>query len=70
MNHPTPTTHGAWRVINGQLVDESTRAPLIASTDVREGGPGIPVPAADAPNPPVATGRKKSQSKESPNGTA
>lgn len=23
MNHPTPTRHGAWRVIDGQLVDEN-----------------------------------------------
>lgn len=23
MSKPTPTSHGAWRVINGRLVDES-----------------------------------------------
>lgn len=24
MNKPTPTSHGTWRVIDGELVDEST----------------------------------------------
>ena len=78
MSKPTPTRHGKWRMIDGQLVDESTLTgtqgqivdlaqvaePLIASTDVREGGPGIPVPPADAPNPSPATRRSKPKSKE------
>lgn len=25
---PTPTVHGAWRVVNGKLVDESTLPPV------------------------------------------
>ena len=85
MSHPTPTTHGDWHVIDGQLVDlsaslsgtgtdlvplESTGEPLIASTEEREGDPGIAVPPADAPHPSAANGRRKTQSKESPNGTA
>ena len=28
---PTPTTHGAWRVIDGQLVDESAQVPPAAT---------------------------------------
>lgn len=31
MSKPTPTTHGAWRVINGQLVDENERPPVVVS---------------------------------------
>lgn len=66
MSKPTPTTHGAWRVIDGQLVNESEAGtpveqvaePVWASTDVRIGGPGIAVPDADKPNPPAAAGRK------------
>ncbi|KAF1692762.1 hypothetical protein CSC62_14100 [Pseudoxanthomonas jiangsuensis] len=74
MSKPTPTIHGAWRVRNGQLVDESVvlaavieqtpEAPLIASADVRQGGPGLAVPPADAPNPPRHRGRNKTPSKE------
>ncbi|CAD7380785.1 hypothetical protein ABFU56_02935 [Xanthomonas campestris pv. campestris] len=59
MNKPTPTSGGAWRVVDGQLIDESTEAPQItqvvepiyAHTDIRLGGPGLPVPDADAPTP-------------------
>ncbi|MEA9886118.1 hypothetical protein VDG05_17580 [Xanthomonas campestris pv. raphani] len=59
MNKPTPTSGGAWRVVDGQLIDESTEAPQIAQvvepiyahTDIRLGGPGLSVPDADAPNP-------------------
>lgn len=66
MNKPTPTTHGAWRVIDDQLVNESgadvpveqVAEPVMASTDMRIGGPGIAVPDADKPNPPAAPGRK------------
>lgn len=65
MSKPTPTTHGAWRVIDGQLVNESGAAPVeqvadaaVSSTDVRVGGPGIAVPDADKPTPPAAPGRK------------
>lgn len=66
MSKHTPTTHGAWRVIDGQLVNESgagtaveqVAEPVLASTDERIGGPGIEVPDADKPNPPAATGRK------------
>ena len=74
MSKPTPTTHGAWRVRNGRLVDEAAPpaieieqtpdAPLIAHTDEREGGLGQPVPPADAPNPPRPRGRNKTPSKE------
>lgn len=66
MKKPTPTTHGAWRVIDGQLVNESEAGtpveqvaePVMASTDERVGGPGIAVPDADKPNPPAPPGRK------------
>lgn len=69
MKKPTPTTHGAWRMIDGQLVNESEAGtptipveqvaePVMASTDMRIGGPGIAVPDADKPNPPAAAGRK------------
>lgn len=65
MSKPTPTIHGAWRVIDGQLVNESGAAPVeqvadaaVSSTDVRIGGPGIAVPDADKPTPPAAPGRK------------
>lgn len=66
MSKHTPTTHGAWRVINGQLVNESEAGtpveqvaePVWASTDERIGGPGIAVPDADKPNPPATPGRK------------
>lgn len=66
MSKHTPTTHGAWRVIDGQLVNESgadmpveqVAEPVVASTDVRIGGPGIAVPDADKPNPPATPGRK------------
>lgn len=40
MSNPTPTRHGAWRVIDGVLIDES-------QSPQREGGPGIAVPPAD-----------------------
>lgn len=68
--HPTPTSHGAWRVIDGQLVNEDSAqtnivrrdTPLIASTDTRIGGPGIPVPPADESEP-VTTPRKTSTRK-------
>lgn len=74
MTKPTPTTHGAWRVINGQLVDES--AELVSNTGVpapaiehcpdpvavalpeRVGGPGIAVAPIDAPTLPPKGGRK------------
>lgn len=46
MSKPTPTTHGAWRVIDGQLVNEADRP---------QTGPGIPVPPVDAPNTPQTT---------------
>lgn len=66
MSKHTPTTHGAWRVIDGQLVNESgadmpveqVAELVVASTDVRIGGPGIAVPDADKPNPPATPGRK------------
>lgn len=66
MNKPTPTAHGAWRVINGQLVDESIAGtpveqvsePVVASTDVRNDGPVIAAPDADNPNSPATPGRK------------
>lgn len=66
MSKPTPTTHGAWRVINGQLVNEAESGtpiervaePMVAPTDERIGGPGIEVPDADKPNPPTTPGRK------------
>lgn len=66
MSKPTPTTHGTWRVIDGQLVNESEAGtpveqvaePVVASTDMRIGGPGIAVPDADKPNPPATPGRK------------
>lgn len=66
MSKHTPTTHGAWRMIDGQLVNESgactpveqVAEPVMASTDMRIGGPGIAVPDADKPNPPAAPGRK------------
>lgn len=70
MNKPTPTAHGAWRVIDGRLVNESEAGttieqvaePVVASADERIGGPGIEVPDATQPNPPAVSGRKnKSQ---------
>lgn len=73
MSKKTPTAHGAWRMIKGQLVDESVTGtagvaipvepvatPLVAHTDVRIGGPGIAVPPADKPNP---TGRTRPSKK-------
>lgn len=36
----TPTTHGAWRVVDGKLVDESARPP------VKPKAASIPAPAA------------------------
>ncbi len=54
MSKPTPTTHGAWRVIDGQLVNEAAGLPPAASVE-RLGGPGIPVPPVDAPNTPQTT---------------
>lgn len=54
MNKPTPTAHGTWRVIDGQLVNEAS-TPLAAAPIERLGGPGIPVPPVDAPNTPQIT---------------
>lgn len=67
---PTPITGGAWRVVNGQLIDESqvqsapieqVAEPVWASPDERAGGPDIPVPPIDAPASP-----RKSKSKPVP----
>lgn len=57
MTKPTPTHGGAWRVVNGALIDESVAGipieqvptPVYASPEVRTGGPGLPVPPADQP---------------------
>jgi len=38
MNKPTPTRHGAWRVVDGELVDEDllvTRSPGLPAEEVR-----------------------------------
>lgn len=35
MNKPTPTRHARWRVIDGQLVDESTLPAATPSSDTR-----------------------------------
>lgn len=52
MNKPTPTRHGDWHVIDGVLTDlGAAPAPVIASSDMRQGGPGIPVPPIDQPEP-------------------
>lgn len=42
---PTPTSHGAWRVVDGQLVDEST----------------LPTPAAKAIQEPTAPASPESK---------
>lgn len=54
--HPTPTTGGAWRVIDGQLVDESQ----LASADVVNAGDAAvhPLAAQDDPRPDPPTRRK------------
>lgn len=52
MNQPTPTRHGNWIIRDGELVDLDQQ-PLVAHTDARIGGPGIPVPLADQPNPDI-----------------
>ena len=73
MSKPTPTHHAAWRVINGQLVDESAELvsntgapapaiehdpdPLAVTPPERVGGPGIPVLPIDATTQPPKRGR-------------
>ena len=52
---PTPNHGGSYRVINGQLVAESDA--LDVAPVLRQGGPGIPVPDADALNTPASTPR-------------
>ncbi|WP_295937040.1 hypothetical protein [uncultured Xanthomonas sp.] len=71
MKH-TPTHGGAWRVVNGELIDESVQsaelieqraARVYAHTDLRTGGPDEAVPPIEEPNPPASAGRK-TKSKE------
>lgn len=59
MSKPTPTHHGSWRVIDGQLVDES------AGSAPR---PAVPAPAAaaaadpaDDTSPPAAKAARKNK---------
>lgn len=56
MNKPyTPTTHGAWRVIDGQLVDESQ----LPAADPTNAYADAPDPAARVdPEPPTLPRRK------------
>jgi len=61
MNKPTPTRGGAWRVVDGELIDESAEqlsTPIYAHTELRTGGPGLPVPPIDEASPPASAGRK------------
>ncbi|WP_411832324.1 hypothetical protein [Pseudoxanthomonas mexicana] len=57
-SQPTPTTHGAWRVIDGQLVNEADLPPP-APADAE---PSTPAPEAPTPNAP--THRRKASTKE------
>lgn len=68
MNKPTPTTHGAWRMVDGQLVDESQQVQGIEVEPVSIEPVSIE-PVADPaiePLPPAApapTPRRKRASK-------
>lgn len=55
---PSPTTHGAWRVIDGQLVDESQQPPAREEANTA-------APSLDAQNAPSTdtTARRKAPSK-------
>lgn len=67
MNKPTPTRGGAWRVVDGELIDESAPSadateqvaiPIYAHTELRTGSPDLPVPPIDEASPPASAGRK------------
>lgn len=74
MNKPTPTRHGAWRVIDGQLVDESTvtgNGPVDAP-EIEQIPPGEPAPVLELEQrtaepgeslPPIDTAPAKSHSR-------
>jgi hypothetical protein len=51
-NLHTPTSHGAWRVIDNQLVDESTLPPHQAETPPSPVAPLEPLAEMTAPLPP------------------
>lgn len=48
MNKPTPTTHGDWRVIDGQLVNQSiaTGDGPVPAPVIEQIPPGDPIPVA------------------------
>lgn len=70
MNHPTPTRHGAWRVIDGQLVDENATDQITPALDHAPTPPIDGKAATEAslgdqagPAEPRSTQRRKAPSK-------
>ncbi len=49
--NPTPTTHGAWRMIDGQLVDESSLPPPAEAEPAPAAPSDLPAPPAGLPTP-------------------
>lgn len=58
MNKPTPTTHGPWRVIDGQVVKDTAppaeqieQAPAPVAAEERNADPGKALPDVATPTP-------------------